>query len=498
MRDFFVGSLKCTVATVLAFVLALSGLFASEVFAGGTPYQGYTYNFWSVLVPSPAAYIPVRAFNIADIDPALGLLNDPTDIHVCPYENILIVDSGNNRIIVFDSALNLIREIDGFYENGIWQTFRRPNGVFVTYNQDVFVADTLNERVVVMDWYGNFIRNITAPQGEEFADDFVFRPMSVLVDRGGRTYVIVQHVFEGIMSFNHMGDFVGYFGTITVNFNWIEVFWRFFMTDAQLARQSRFIPTEFQGMALDAYNFVFTTNIEPWANDNQVMRLNPRGEDVLQNFNDNVTISGDQRHRPSGAMSGPSAFIDIIARPNGMYSALDSTRGRVYTYDSEGNLLYVFSGIGTIQGMSRRPVAIEIIGEDILILDAGANRVIQFTPTEYGRLINLAVEMTYNGNEVAAVETWRELAAFDENFSLAWVGIGRGMLADGDSASAMYYLRRGMDMRHYSVAFRRYRLDRMQVILPATLTGGMIFAGLIVVYKLAKFIITKRGKAVTA
>jgi hypothetical protein len=96
-------------------------------------------------------------------------------------------------------------------------------------------------------------------------------------------------------------------------------------------------------MALDQYNFVFTTNIDPWGSSNQVMRLNPRGEDVLLNLNDNVSISGDQRHRATGSLSGPSQLIDIIARPNGMFSALDRTRGRVYTYDSEGNLLYVFS-----------------------------------------------------------------------------------------------------------------------------------------------------------
>ena len=112
-----------------------------------------------------------------------------------------------------------------------------------------------------------------------------------------------------------------------------------------------------------------------------------------------------------------------------MYSTLDSTRGRVFTYDSEGNLLYVFSGTGNIQGMARRPVSIEMYGENLLMLDAGRNQVIEFAPTEYGRLINTAIQMRYDGHDAAAVGAWQELVRLDENFALAWSGIGRSLLA---------------------------------------------------------------------
>lgn len=264
------------------------------------------------------------------------------------------------------------------------------------------------------------------------------------------------------------------------------------MTDTQIARQNRFIPTEFQSMALDEYNFVFTTNLEPFGGVDQVMRLNPRGEDVLFNLNDNVAISGDQNFMTVGSNAGPSTFIDIIARPNGMYSTLDSTRGRVYTYDSEGNLLYVFSGLGTIVGMTHRPVALEVLGDDILVLDAFHNRIVQFTPTEYGRLINEAIAMRYHGNEVGAVYAWRRLTALDENFQLAWAGIGRSALAAGDHAAAMYYLRRGMDMRHFSIAFRRHRLDVMQRHMPTALSAVAVLIAAFFVYKMVRRFMPKK------
>ncbi|MCL2199973.1 MAG: gluconolactonase, partial [Defluviitaleaceae bacterium] len=312
------------------------------------------------------------------------------------------------------------------------------------------------------------------------------------VDRGGRTFVIVQRVFEGIMSFNAQGDFLGYFGTIDVTFSPVDLVWRLIMTEEQRAVQTRFIPREFQSMDIDEYGFVFTTHVETWHLNNQVMRLNPRGEDVLVNFNANVVINGDQGWRDTGAMAGPSVFTDVIARSHGKFSALCSNRGRVYTYDNEGNLLYVFAGTGSLQGMSRRPVAIGMYNDDILLLDAqNRGRIIQFQQTEYGRLINTAIQMRYDGHERYATEYWRELVRLDENFALAWAGIGRSLLSAGDNVNAMYYLQRGMDVRHFSVAFQRNRLDVMQGTLPNILTGGMVLLGLFMGFKVYRKV---RGK----
>ena len=482
---------KKIIAMILACVLTFG--FAVPVAAQALPFQGYSYDYWGWLIPAPAAYVPVRSWMGSDIGETVGNFVTPASLHVCPDGNIYVVDTGNNRIVVFDEQLNLIRVLDGFYKDGVWQTFNGPRGVFVTQRGEVFVADTENLRVPILDLQGNFIRQLETPNPEGLEDDFQFAPVSIAVDRGGRTYVIVRHVFEGIMNFDAEGEFMGYFGTIEVGRNPIEIFWRFFMTEHQIARRPRFIPTEFQSIAVDQYNFIFTTNFDPWGSNDQVMRLNPRGDDVLFNMNETVSISGDQRHRMIGDLAGPTQLIDIVARPHGMFSVLDRTRGRVYTYDSEGNLLYVFSGMsapgwGSIEGMSRRPVALEMLGDNILVLDGHQGRIMQFAPTEYGRLINEAIARRYDGDEEGAVYVWRQLVALDENFQLAWAGIGRSMLAAGDNAAARYYLRRGMDMVHYSIAFRRHRMETMQQILPTVFNVGTVLAGLFIVYKLTKVI----------
>ncbi|MCL2356032.1 MAG: gluconolactonase [Defluviitaleaceae bacterium] len=486
---------KFIALVVVILIIAVSPL----AVLADTPFQGYTYNFWGTLVPSPAAYVPVRSFGLHNICPEIGDMSDPTDLHADSEGQIYIVDWGNNRVVVIDTELNLIRVIDGYYRDGAWveNAFNRPHGVFVTDDAEIFIADELNRRVVVLqviDDEVHFLREILSPNVEGLEDDFVFAPLHVLVDRGGRVFVIVRHVFEGIMSFNAAGEFIGYFGTIEVSFSWVDMAWRmFFMTEEQIRRDHAIIPREFRSMDIDRYGFIFTTHIENWHLNNQVMRLNPRGEDVLRNFNPNVVINGDQGWRETGPMSGPSVFIDVIARSHGKYSALCSTRGRIYTYDSEGNLLYVFGGMGSLEGMTRMPRAIETIGDDIFILDAhGRGRIIHYAPSEYGRLINRAIAMRYDGHERYAVEYWRQLVKLDENFALAWSGIGRSLLAAGDNVGAMEYLRHGMDVRYFSTAFRRNRLEVMQGTLPNIFTVGVVFAALFAGYKVVRRI--KSGK----
>jgi tetratricopeptide (TPR) repeat protein len=207
-----------------------------------------------------------------------------------------------------------------------------------------------------------------------------------------------------------------------------------------------------------------------------IQRLNPRGEDVLQNFNDNVEIIGTQLFRGGGHLSGPSIFTCVTARSHGRYTVLDSVRGRIYTYDSEGNLLYAFAGTGNIVGMTRNPVAIEAVGESLLLLDGHRGQIIYFEETLYGYLINRAIKYRYDGELAQAVVKWRQLLDIDSHFMLAHSGIGQSLLAAGEHYRAMEYLRRGMNVRYYSVALRRHRNDVMQESLNYILTGGLVVA----------------------
>ena len=146
----------------------------------------------------------------------------------------------------------------------------------------------------------------------------------------------------------------------------------------------------------------------------------------------------------------------------GFTSALDATRGRIYTYDGEGNLLYIFGGIGTEVGTFKLPAAIEVWNDRIYVLDRNQGRITVFHPSKYGRLINTAVGLRYDGEESKAVQYWQEVLKLDPNYELAYDGIGKSLLAANKNREAMAYLKKGMDKRYYSVAFRRYRNEWME------------------------------------
>ena len=451
------------------------------------PYRNYHFNHWGVWVPSPLAYVPVRAIGATDIHPDLEPFDMPMDFAIDAYDYLYILDTGNNRIIVANADFDLVRIIDSFMLNGSTATFRNPQGVFVTRDRYIYVADTDNNRIVILDHYGAFIDVLENPQDVVLADDFVFTPLKVAVGRAGIVYVIARGTTEGMMIFDTYGEFLGFFGTIAVTINLRDLIWRIFSTQAQRDRQRLFIPTEFRGLDIDEYGFVFATHVSE-GDDNQVKRLNPRGDDVLLNLNANVAIIGDTDWRPFGAFSGASVFTDIVARPNGMYSVLDATRSRVYTYDAEGNLLYVFGGPGSVGGMLERPVAINVIGDTILVLDAFRREIVIYEPTHYGSLINEAVRLLYLNDESGAVEKWHELILIDEHFSLAFAGIGRSYFVQGEYRLAMDYLRRGMDMRYYSLAFVRLRNEILRESLTYILTGGMVLIGLLILRKIYRVV----------
>jgi DNA-binding beta-propeller fold protein YncE len=454
-------------AFILTF-LFIASLSLPAYAGGGVPYLGYTYDYWGNVVPSPAAYVPTISIGARDVDPSLGAFRSPEDMFVDRNGDIYLLDTGNDRVVIFDRHLNLRLVIDSFERDGSMDGFNSPYGISVSNSLEIYIADTENRRIVVLDSEGKFVKLFENPQYDSIDETFIFLPVKVAVDPADRVYAIVRNVYEGIMCFDKDGTFFGYFGTVSVNFNRLDWIWRQLATREQRARQRLFIPVEFSSMDIDADGFVYTTNIEI-SDENKIKRLNPSGEDVLINYTE-LNIIGDQRFRPSGRLGGRTSFVDIKARPYGMYSALDAARGRLFTYDSEGNLLYIISGAGNVLGMGRFPTAVEVLDGSILILDRQRGEIVYFAETEYGRLINEAISLRFEGDEKAAVEKWEQVLLLNENYTLAYSGIGKALLASGDNREAMDYLRKGMSVDYYSIAFRRYRNDVMKENMNTVLT----------------------------
>lgn len=436
------------------------------------PYHTYNYDYWGDIYYTPAAYIP--SGNISGVNIGSGMFSNPQDIFIAEDGRVYVADTGNNRIVVLDSSMKLERIIDSFENEGKEDTFSSPHGIFVTSDNKLYVADTNNLRVVVLNEDGSLFKIISNPTSEVLASDFVFSPLKVAVDYAERVYVIAKNMFQGIMAFDENGNFTGFIGTINVTISTYEKIWRRLSTKRQREKQIQFIPTEFTGLDIDDEGFVYATNID--SNGKQsVRKLNPKGQDVIKkstrNASGEATLSGDLFWRLQGDYSGASRIVDVVYRGYGIYSILDITRGRIFTYDDEGNLLYIFGGMGSQEGTFKNPVAIEAVDDKILVLDAYRGEIMTFTATRYGSLINRAVCLRYDGDEASAVELWKQVLELDSNFELAYVGIGKSYLAAGDNKKAMEYFKLGMDREYYSIAYKRYRDDILEDNLGYILTA---------------------------
>ncbi len=471
--------------TIICCLLLLCLLPAGALANDSLPYDCYNYDYWNNILYTPAPYVPDGSLGGAGLmweGSPLGAFRSPQDLCVSPDGKIYLADTGNNRIIVIDGGLkNVLQVIDHFEADGAAQTFSSPTGVAVSQNRQLYVADSQNHRIVVLELDGTFVKYVQNPQSEVLDEGYIFTPLKVSVDYADRVYCVAQNMFQGIMVFTAEGDFTGFFGTISVKISLWEKFWRKFSTKEERSKQQLFIPTEFTGIDVDDEGFVYASNKDTDGMQ-AVRRLNPKGQDVIRKgLKEN--LGGDLVFGTVGNFSGPSQIVDVVYRDHGIYSLLDARRGRVFTYDHEGNLLYIFGGIGTQEGTFRTPAAIEQLGSRLLVLDAQQGNVNIFSETEYGRLINQAVSLRYNGDEALAVPLWSEVLRLDENNELANAGIGKAYLSAGDNEKAMTYLRRGMNRAYYSVAFKRWRNEALRGNISWFLTTLIVLIVLIVVIR---------------
>jgi len=429
----------------------------------------YNYDFWGEQVASPDAYF-VSAF-ILGSELGVGDFRDPQGLFI--RENrIYVADSGNNRIVLLEAreggehvALETVYYV---VIDGEPSHFNRPEDVFESRAGFLYIADTNNNRVLRLDRNWNYVSSITRPYDESFEAHWVFRPGNIVVDFSNRVFVQAHGINRGLMEFDTRGNFVGYMGANRVQVSMVDRVWRMLSTQEQRARQLLFIPTEYNNVTLDRSGFIFATSstgdVDP------VRRLNAMGQDILIR-NGHTDPIGDIVWGNAAGISGPSRFIDVATFPNDSFAAFDRTRGRIFVYDFQGNLLYAFGGRGDRRGHFTMPTALDSMGFSLFALDSRTAAITRFDLTLYGQYVNNALYEYRRGRYDRSAEIWQEVLRMNGNFELAYVGIARAALRQGDYRTAMRYFRLMHHREGFSRAFQRYRMqwveDNLWIILLA-------------------------------
>ncbi len=435
------------------------------------PYRSYIYDYWGRQVPASHAYLPGAMLSGADL--GVGGFRTPRDVRTDSKGNIYLLDSGNNRIIILDDALNLVTVLEKFLNNGEVDGFNNPHGLYVTAENELFVADSGNGRILRFNADGDLLQ-VFGPPTSEIAgvvpDGFVYQPRKIGVDPAGRIFVVARDVYEGLMSFDATGRFQGYIGAPKVAPSLAEIFWSKIQTRAQRSRRVRFLPTEFSSLDLDERGFIYTTIASERRTDT-IMRLNPAGVDILRRdgyFAPTGEIppevaEGAARSRSAGVV-GP-LLVDIAARSFAGYTVLDRNNGKLFTYDENGNLLYAFGTQGRQLGTFQDAVAVTTLPDErILVLDAGLNVLQIFEPTEYGKSIHAAIDHYNGGNYDQSTKAWETVLAMNVNFDLAYGGIGRAYFMSKEYEEAMKYFKLANDRKNYSKAFQNHRRQVLENI----------------------------------
>jgi tripartite motif-containing protein 71 len=135
-------------------------------------------------------------------------LNAPEGIDISPLGKMVIADTGNSRVVVWDENGKPVTTFGTFGSRADWKNppqFNHPAAVFVhPDSKELYVSDTLNHRIVVLDNKGLVVSSwgTQGPGNGQFN-----QPRTVAKDHFGKIWVLDSgnsrvEIFSGLGQFN--------------------------------------------------------------------------------------------------------------------------------------------------------------------------------------------------------------------------------------------------------------------------------------------------------
>ncbi|MCI8749146.1 MAG: hypothetical protein HFH67_15025 [Lachnospiraceae bacterium] len=415
----------------LAVVFFTSGIAAVPVSAE-TPYRTYTMDGWGRVLETQTAYLP----NETIIKFGEEFLNSPNDLFITDDGEIYVADTGNSRIVVGNEAGELVKIIG----EGILNT---PRGVFVTEDKHVYVADSEGMAVYEFDEEGNKINEYGKPESPLYGDKIEYKPSKLVVNDAGIMYIICSSNTNGIVEISpdEGGTFLGYFGANAASADPMLVLRRAIATEAQRAKMVSNIPSTPDNLAIDEKGLIYTvTRGEEY---NSLRRLNIAGKNLITDC--------DAYDESPGAVA--------VGNHDNVYVA--STKGYIYEYNKQGELLFVFGakddGSQRV-GLSTQVTSIKIDTHDnIYLLDSEKNQIQVYRPSEFTSLLHNALYLYSKGRYTESKEPLEQVLKMNSMFDYANKAMGRALFQEENYDLATDYARLAKDYSGYSDAFWEIR-----------------------------------------
>lgn len=482
--------IKICVATLLFAMLLTTAASASSAYAT------YTYSSSGFVLESPDAYSVDTILDSKYIGVDLA---KPVDVEVDSDGKVYIVDADASSVYVLDSFYKYSFTINSFNnEQGVADAFSNPQGVFVN-DSYIYVCDTDNSRIVIFDKSGNFIKTVAQPVSNLFEDDAIYKPVAIAVDEYGRMFIVSSTTYQGVIVMGDDGSFYGFIGAQAVSGgSTLGKLWEKLRSSSQKANEDENVSTEFNNITIDEDNFVYVTTdtIDESAQQAAitstdgtyapVKKLNASGVDVLRR-NGFFAPSGEVVVSTSATatITGASQIVDAAVGPEGTWSIVDAKRSKIFTYDADGNLLFAFGDTGNLKGNMANIASITYQDNKLLVLDKSNINITVFRRTEYGDILINALKNQNNREYASSVDDWKEILKRNNNFDVAYIGIGKALARDGEYEEAMTYFKYSHEKEgRYGEAFREVRKEwasKYFIVIPivavALIVGISMFFG---------------------
>lgn len=437
----------------------------------------YNYDIPYQVIPKSYTHIET-IFYLGD---DFQTMSRPSDIYIDENDILYIADSGNNRVIRFDSNLN----IDKVFPSNDDIRLNDPQGVFADRDGGIFIADTGNNRILKLSKNGNYVEEFGKPVSELLPADFQFVPRRVAVASTGYLYAI-RH--QWVMQMDAYNNFRGYINTTEVGYNLSYVLKKAFSTEKQKFNMRKPEPASCLSFDLAADGTLYVTTVDKTAQLKHISSINKNIYPKKDLFGYFVNVDGEE-HAPY--------FTDLAVTPDNIVFMIESWAREVHVYDSEGNNLAIFGGYGDSSDQLIDPVAIDTDTKgNVYILDQASASVKIFAPTKFMQLVQEAVKLYSKGEYIKAVEYWDQVSKINTNYALANKGFAKSFYKQKEWSKAMEYFKLCGDKTGYSNAFSKYRLQIIREYFPVVVIGIIILSAAVVLavkylMKLIKKIISK-------
>lgn len=359
------------------------------------PYKTETVSSEGDIIETQTAYIPVSLFG------SNSEIVNPEDVYIDENNNVYVADSGTKKVTKFDENGKKLLEVG---EGQLAQ----PTGVYVDHNQEIYVADYKNEKVFRFSQEGEMIQEYGRPDSPLFGTRSPYKPQKVTVDKRGNLYIIGEGSNNGIIQIGQDGTFLGFFGVNRTQSSLMSVVQDALTTEGQKSRMFLKVPPAPTNIAIDEKGLVFT--VTAGTKFEVIRKLNIAGSNIL----------------PSD-ISDTTNLRDITVGPLGNFFVLENN-GRIYEYDSYGNLLFIFGGKddGTNRlGLFKDPTGISVdnLGR-LLVTDRERGTIQMLEPTAFAEMMHGGISLYAEGLYVESGKYWSEVLRLNSSIGLAHYAMG--------------------------------------------------------------------------